>query len=145
MPKKTAASSKKSKEVKSPAKSLRDYSLAANLPTRLKPEGPRRASKPPTRFTQGAEEKREAKPIVIPKGKGKKLKDCPNGNFFIFRAHCLVAAQINKRNKSDELLRTIHGLVLGRVVKGVDVRGNLLNFNGVDMEHKYLEAKVNRL
>lgn len=42
----------------------------------------------------------------------------------------LVAKIIKSRTKSDDLLRHIHTLVLGRPNKKTDVKGNLLAFNG---------------
>jgi len=60
-----------------------------------------------------------------------------------------VVAQINKRKKSDDLLRTVHGLLLGRVNKKVNVKENLLAFSGVvyddDKGRSKLEQKVARL
>jgi len=112
-------------------------SADVELPKRLKPVLAKRQPKEVSRYTDATEDKK-AKPIVIPKGKGKKLSDCPN-----------VVAHVNKRKKSDDLLRTLHGLLLGRVNKKVNVKENLLAFNGVvyddDKGRSKLEQKVARL
>jgi len=48
------------------------------------------------------------------------LEDCPN-----------VMTQINKRRSSDETLKALHSLVLGKTSKGVKVKDNLKQFSGV--------------
>jgi len=73
--------------------------------------------------------------IVIPDGKGKKLEKIEP-----------VAGEINSRTKNDELLRDIHNIILGRATKKVDVKGNLLEFNGIVYDEtktrEYWEKKL---
>jgi len=80
---------------------------------------------------------RSVSEIVIKKGKGKKLEDCAN-----------VFSQINKRPRSDELLRLVHNLFIGRVNKKVQIKANLKQFSGVtyddDKGRERLEAKLQR-
>jgi len=126
------------KAASSPKKAAdKKKSSDVEVPKRLKPVLAKRQPKEVSRYTEATEDKKD-KPIVIPKGKGKKLSDCPN-----------VVAHVNKRKKSDDLLRTLHGLLLGRVNKKVNVKENLLAFNGVvyddDKGRSKLEQKVARL
>jgi len=129
------------KAAASPAKGKKtaDKATAAEVPKRLKPASAKRVSKAIDRFTVEPTVS-AAKPIVVQKGKGKKLGDIEN-----------VAALLDKRKKSDELLSIIHGLVLGRVTKAVDVKKNLESFSGVvygddkDKGRKNLVTKIERL
>jgi len=61
------------KEQKSPAKNLREYSIASGLDKRLVPSTAKRTTKAPTRFTEDLSHEKEEKEVVIPKGKGHKL------------------------------------------------------------------------
>jgi len=130
---------KRTKKVLKPAaKSLRDYSLASGLDKRLVPTSEKRTTKEPARFTESSEHKEERE-IVIPKGKGKKLGDIEH-----------IAAQINKRPRSDDLLKLIHGTLLGKVTKKVEVKENLGAFCGVVYEDNKkgrinLENKLNTI
>jgi len=110
---------KKKKEEKPPAKNLREYTLADGMDKRLKPESNKRASKPISRFEEKVEEPKH-KEIVIPDGKGKTLEEIDP-----------IGAEINKRNRTDEILKEMHNFILGRVTKKVDVKANLLEFNGI--------------
>jgi len=135
-PKKEA---KKKREEKPPAKNLREYSIATGLDKRLVPATKKREHKPVERFTEVVSEPKEEKEIVVPKGKGKKLSDIPH-----------IESQIKKRAKSDDLLKTLHGTIIGRVSKSVDVKENLLKFSGVVYEDDekgriHLENKLNTL
>lgn len=108
------------------------------VPDRLKPESEKRERKSIERFTEVPVASRPTKPIVIKKGKGKKFEDCSQ-----------IIAQINKRTRNDEMLITLHELILGRVTKKVHVKDNLKNFSGMvydeDNTKEKFEAKVSRL
>jgi len=120
--KETSKKPRSKKVLKPAAKSLRDHTLAPGLDKRLVPSSVKRTTKEPARFTESSEHKEE-KEIVIPKGKGKKLGDIEH-----------IAAQINKRTRSDELLKLIHGTLLGKVTKKVEMKENLAAFCGVVYE-----------
>jgi len=87
---------------------------------RLKPDSSKREHNKVDRFTETSASSRTEKPIVIKKGKGHKLDDIEN-----------VASQIKNLKKSDEVLRGLHGLLVGRVNKSVDIKGNLGQFSGL--------------
>jgi hypothetical protein len=116
-------------------KTFADKALA--IPKRLKTTSDKRESKKIERYTEVPEVSRQVSEIVIRKGKGKKLEDCAN-----------VLSQINKRPRSDELLRLVHNLFIGRVNKKVQVKSNLKSFSGVvyddDKGRERLEAKLAR-
>jgi len=105
---------------------------------RMVPELEKRQPKKVDRFEIAAPEKKEAKVIVVPKGKGRKLEDCPH-----------ILASLNKRRSSDEALIALHGVVLGKVTKAVKVKANLKQFSGVvyddDKNREKLEDKLHKL
>jgi len=106
---------------KSPKKTKTNADKSLSVPKRMKPIHDKRQRKEIQRFSEeSSEESRGSQEITIRKGKGKKLEDCGN-----------VLAQINKRAGKDELLRMIHGLLLGRVNKKVPVKSNLKSFSGI--------------
>jgi len=77
------------------------------------------------------------KKLQSEKEKEKKLEDIPN-----------VSAQINKRAGKDDLLRMIHGILLGRVNKSIHVKANLKTFSGIvyddEKGREKLEQKLER-
>jgi len=94
------------------------------------PSQTKREHKEIARYSDAGESSKVAKPIVIKKGKGKKFDDIE-----------LIAKHITKKTKSDPILRSLHGLLIGRVNKTVNVKENLGNFSGV----VYEENELNRL
>jgi len=129
---------KKKKEEKPPAKNLREYTLADGMDKRMKPESNKRESKPIPRYAEEKVEEPKHKEIVIPDGKGKRLEQIEP-----------IAAEINKRTRTDEILRDVHSCILGRVTKKVDVKANLLEFNGIVYDdsktREYWEKKLGSL
>jgi len=95
------------------------------IPKRMKPASEKRESKEVKRFVE-LKVPRSEKEIVVPKGKGKKLGNCEN-----------LASEIKKRTKSDDLLKTIHTIVLGKPGKNTDIKENLEKFNGVVYDSKF--------
>jgi len=121
-----------------PKRDTTKIALPKDFPKRLIPESTKRKVQKVKLFGTEDEEEKEEKEIVIPKGKGKKLEDCDN-----------VAKEINNRLRSDDLLRTVHQVLLGRVNKKTALKDNLLAFNGVVYEdskgREKLEQKLERL
>jgi len=124
MPAKKTASQKRTREVPTENKRL--------IPTDVK-----RAHKEISRYSDLGESSKVAKPIVIKKGKGKKLSDIE-----------IIEKHITKRTRSDPLLRSLHGLLIGRVNKAINAKENLGNFSGVvydeEMNRSKLEAKLEK-
>jgi len=120
---------------KASSKSPKKDVLAVNK--RLIPESTKREHKEIERYSDKGESSKMAKPIVIKKGKGKKLDDIE-----------IVAKHISKRTKSDPLLRSLHGVLIGRVNKTVNVKENLGNFSGVlyddELNREKLCAKLEK-
>jgi len=104
------------------------------VPKRMKPASVKRKSKEVKRFVE-LKVPRVEKEIVVPKGKGKKLGDCEN-----------LASEIKKRTKSDDLLKTIHTIALGKPGKTTNIKENLEKFNGIVYDSKFqrknLESKL---
>jgi len=132
--------SKKEKVEKSPEKSSKKKvyaDKALTVPKRMAPADEKRKIKTITRYSEEITSDRSTPEVNLKKGKGKKLEDCPQ-----------VLSQINKRNRDDDLLRMIHGFLLGRVNKKVPVKNNLKAFSGVHYEddkgREHLEAKLLR-
>jgi len=98
---------------------------------RLVPAADKRERKGISRYTDFGDTYRVEKPLVIHKGKGKKLGDCEN-----------VAKQINKRTRNDPLLKKIHTLLLGRVNKQTKIKDNLEEFSGVVYTEDYTQDKL---
>jgi len=77
------------------------------------------------------------KKLLLKKEKEKKFTDISN-----------ISAQINKRTSKDELLRSVHTLLLGRVNKKVNVKANLKEFSGLvyddDHTREKFEQKLER-
>jgi hypothetical protein len=122
---------------KSPKKKTSaDKALA--VPKRMTPTDTKRKVKQITRYSEGADASgRGSSEIVIKKGKGKKFEECDQ-----------IMHQINKRTRDDEVLRMVHGILLGRVNKKVPVKNNLKEFSGVHYDdekgREHLEAKFDR-
>jgi len=131
-----AKKEKSSSESHKKTKTNADKSLS--VPKRLKPVSEKRKPKEIHRFSdEVTETSRPSQEINIRKGKGKKLDDLAN-----------VSAQINKRTRGDEVLRMVHGLIIGRVNKKVQVKSNLKQFSGIvyedDKGRERLEQKLER-
>jgi len=130
---------KEKSETSSPKKTKTNADKSLSVPKRLKPVNDKRVRKEIQRFTEDPETSSRSSPseVVIKKGKGKKLEDIP-----------YVLSQINKRSKSDDLLRMIHGLLICRVNKKIQVKSNLKSFSGITYEddkgREKLEVKLER-
>jgi hypothetical protein len=118
------------------AKSTREHTLAPkeNIPKRLYPAAAKRDSVKVNRFTEKVEH-REAKEVVIQKGKGTALADIPN-----------VASLIKKLPKSSSVIGTIYSIVYGRMEKSAPAKEQLGQFSGVVYDdtktRATLEAKL---
>jgi len=135
-PKKSPKKTTKKKDAP-PAKNLREYTIAKDLPKKLQPESNKRKSRKVEKFDIVPTSTRETKEVVIQKGKGTKLENVSS-----------IAAQIKKRPKSDDLLGTLHSVLYGRITKDTDAKENLLKFSGVVYEddekgRRALENKLN--
>lgn len=128
---------KEKSEKKTATKKKTHADKALAIPKRMKVTGDKRERKTIQRYTEVPEVSHQPTEIVIRKGKGKKFEDCPN-----------VLSQINKRPRSDDTLRLVHNLFIGRVNKKVQVKSNLKQFSGVvyddDKDKERLEAKLAR-
>jgi len=129
---------KEKSESSKKTKSTADKSLS--VPKRMKPTHEKRQRKEIQRFTEDTSESTRGGSTpepTIKKGKGKKLQDITN-----------VVANINKRGKTDDLLRMLHGLLIGRVNKKTSVKSNLKEFSGIiyddDKGRERLEGKLER-
>jgi len=114
----------KAKEKKSPAKSTRDYSLAKDLPARLKPESSRRNAKPIARFT--VEDKRVVKmkktkttKKTTKKGK-KKDPNAPKRPLSAYMLYCKAERPAIMKKHPDERITEI-AKRLGEAWKKVSV------------------------
>jgi len=120
-----------------PAKKGAKKSEGLEVPKRLSVSSEKRDRKEIARYTDFGDSSRIEKPLVIHKGKGKKLGDCEN-----------VAKQIAKKTRSDPLLKKIHTILLGRVNKQTKIKDNLHEFSGVvyadDFNREKLEAKLDK-
>jgi len=128
---------KEKAEKKTSGRKKTNVDKALAIPKRLKVTQEKRERKSTQRYTEAPEVTRAVSEIVIKKGKGKKLEDCAN-----------VLSHINKRPRTDETLRLVHNLFIGRVNKKVQIKSNLKQFSGViyddDKGREKLEGKLNR-
>jgi hypothetical protein len=118
------------------AKNLREYTLPPkeSIPKRLYPTTAKRSGKEVNRFTEEVSHK-EAKEIVIRKGKGTALENIPN-----------VASKLKSLPKSHSVIDSIYSIVYGRMMKSAPAKKQLGKFSGVvyddDKGRQHLESKL---
>jgi hypothetical protein len=104
---------------------------------RLVPSSEKRVHKQVARYSDLGESSKVSKPIVIKKGKGKKFSKLE-----------AVATYLSKHPKSDPTLRTLHGLLIGRVNKSINIKENLGQFSGIvydeDLDRQKMENKLEK-
>jgi len=100
------------------------------VPKRFKvKQGEKRDRKTTEHFSVGDVSPKKSVPIVLhKKGKGKKLGDIS-----------YIDSQIVKRTKKDDVLRSFHSLVLGRVNKDTPIKDNLRQFSGLNYSDKEID------